>query len=191
MSVMFITHDFGVVAQIADRVVVMEKGSIVEQGNAFDVLNNPTHPYTQRLTAAVPRMRDKDRVGEAETPVVNWSSAGLAPSVVTPLTVTMPALAANVPLIVSDWAIVIAWLPVSVRVEDDDGPTVRFAAVEGVRPPMVAVPSTRRSPDPVGTRCPEMRLERGSDRSDSPTCIFVTGWLMPTDGSSISSGWLD
>ena len=70
MSVMFITHDFGVVAQIADRVVVMEKGSIVEQGNAFDVLNNPTHPYTQRLTAAVPRMRDKDRVGEAETPVV-------------------------------------------------------------------------------------------------------------------------
>lgn len=70
MSVMFITHDFGVVAEIADRVVVMEKGKIVEQGKADDVLNRPSHPYTQRLTAAVPRMRDKDRASNTETPVV-------------------------------------------------------------------------------------------------------------------------
>ncbi|MEK1889999.1 MAG: ABC transporter ATP-binding protein [Phyllobacterium sp.] len=70
MSVMFITHDFGVVAEIADRVVVMEKGTIVEQGRAFDVLNHPSHPYTQRLTAAVPRMRDKDRASNDEAPVV-------------------------------------------------------------------------------------------------------------------------
>ena len=70
MSVMFITHDFGVVAEIADRVVVMEKGTIVEQGRAFDVLNHPVHPYTQRLTAAVPRMRDKDRANDSEAPVV-------------------------------------------------------------------------------------------------------------------------
>ena len=70
MSVMFITHDFGVVAEIADRVVVMEKGRIVEQGKAFDVLNHPTHPYTQRLTAAVPRMRNEDRASNAQAPVV-------------------------------------------------------------------------------------------------------------------------
>ncbi|MCO4317932.1 ABC transporter ATP-binding protein [Phyllobacterium sp. 21LDTY02-6] len=70
MSVMFITHDFGVVAEIADRVVVMEKGKIVEQGKADDVLNHPAHPYTQRLTAAVPRMRDKDRLSDAKSPVV-------------------------------------------------------------------------------------------------------------------------
>ena len=70
MSVMFITHDFGVVAEIADRVVVMEKGKIVEQGKADDVLNHPSHPYTQRLTAAVPRMRDKDRASNAQAPVV-------------------------------------------------------------------------------------------------------------------------
>jgi len=70
MSVMFITHDFGVVAEIADRVVVMEKGKIVEQGKAFDVLNHPAHPYTKRLTAAVPRMRDKDRTNDKEAPVV-------------------------------------------------------------------------------------------------------------------------
>ncbi len=62
MSVMFITHDFGVVAEIADSVVVMEKGSVVEQGSAKKVLKDPDHPYTQRLIAAVPHLREDDRV---------------------------------------------------------------------------------------------------------------------------------
>lgn len=70
MSVMFITHDFGVVAEIADRVVVMEKGKLVEQGPADTVLKTPSHPYTQRLLAAVPRMRSTDRERDAEHPVV-------------------------------------------------------------------------------------------------------------------------
>ncbi|MDD7973012.1 ABC transporter ATP-binding protein [Roseinatronobacter alkalisoli] len=61
MSVMFITHDFGVVAEIADSVVVMEKGSVVEQGSAEKVLKSPDHPYTQRLIAAVPHLRGDDR----------------------------------------------------------------------------------------------------------------------------------
>ncbi|MDR0807930.1 MAG: ABC transporter ATP-binding protein [Gemmobacter sp.] len=70
MSVMFITHDFGVVADIADRVIVMEKGLLVEQGAAAQVLTAPEHPYTRRLIAAVPRLRETDRVAELEAPVI-------------------------------------------------------------------------------------------------------------------------
>ncbi|MBM7045749.1 MULTISPECIES: ABC transporter ATP-binding protein [Rhizobium] len=70
MSVLFVTHDFGVVAEIADRVIVMEKGHLVEQGPALQVLTAPTHPYTQRLIAAVPRMTARDREGATDTPVV-------------------------------------------------------------------------------------------------------------------------
>ena len=70
MSVMFITHDFGVVAEIADRVVVMEKGRLVEQGPAGEVLVHPAHPYTQRLVAAVPRMRASAAEIGADAPVV-------------------------------------------------------------------------------------------------------------------------
>jgi peptide/nickel transport system ATP-binding protein len=56
-AVLFITHDFGVVAEIADRVVVMQHGRIVEQGNADAVLNHPTHAYTKQLIAAVPPLK--------------------------------------------------------------------------------------------------------------------------------------
>ena len=54
-GIIFVTHDFDVVAEIADRVVVMQKGLVVEQGTADEVLNNPKHPYTRQLIDAVPR----------------------------------------------------------------------------------------------------------------------------------------
>ncbi|CAG9202520.1 glutathione ABC transporter ATP binding subunit GsiA [Paraburkholderia tropica] len=56
-GVLFITHDFGVVAQIADRVAVMRDGEIVESGPAADVLRSPAHPYTQALLDAIPHGR--------------------------------------------------------------------------------------------------------------------------------------
>ena len=53
-GVLFVTHDFGVVAEIADRVAVMQHGRLVEQGPAASLLRAPQHPYTQALIAAVP-----------------------------------------------------------------------------------------------------------------------------------------
>lgn len=68
MSVLFITHDFGVVSEIADRVVVLEKGVLVEAGSVADILNRPSHPYTQRLVAAIPRMAKAARDKSSDVP---------------------------------------------------------------------------------------------------------------------------
>ncbi len=66
-AVLFITHDFGVVAEIADRVAVLQHGIRVEEGTAAEVLRNPQHDYTKRLLAAVPSIvppPPKDLAGE-------------------------------------------------------------------------------------------------------------------------------
>ena len=72
-AVLFITHDFGVVADIADRVAVMQYGRVVETGSVDKVLNHPKHPYTQALIASVPsltprppRARSEDIVLETQ-----------------------------------------------------------------------------------------------------------------------------
>lgn len=56
MAVIFITHDMGVVAEVADRVLVMYHGEAVEEGTCEQIFHNPHHPYTQSLLAAVPRL---------------------------------------------------------------------------------------------------------------------------------------
>jgi peptide/nickel transport system ATP-binding protein len=53
-SVIFITHDLGVIAEVADRVIVMYKGKIVEQGTVYEIFTNPQHPYTKSLLACRP-----------------------------------------------------------------------------------------------------------------------------------------
>lgn len=54
MGLLFITHDLGVIAEIADRVMVMYKGRVVEEGNVEDIFSNPRHPYTKGLLACRP-----------------------------------------------------------------------------------------------------------------------------------------
>jgi len=56
LSLLFITHDLGVVAQVADRIMVMYAGRIVEEGPTMDVLRHPRHPYTEGLLRAAPRL---------------------------------------------------------------------------------------------------------------------------------------
>ena len=62
MGMLFITHDFGVVADIADEVLVMFRGQIVESGTAAEVLGNPQHPYTRALLDCVPDAEGKKRL---------------------------------------------------------------------------------------------------------------------------------
>ena len=67
LSIIFITHDFGIVAKMCDRVAVMYAGRIVEHGSVRDIFNNPSHPYTTALLASVPKMdRDVDRLYSIE-----------------------------------------------------------------------------------------------------------------------------
>jgi len=61
MSMLWITHDLGVVANLVDRVIVMYAGRIVEVGAVKDVFTNPQHPYTAGLLASLPKASDKNR----------------------------------------------------------------------------------------------------------------------------------
>ena len=59
MSIVLITHNFGIVKGFADEVIVMYRGDIVEQGPVDEVLNNPQHPYTKALIACIPKLGSK------------------------------------------------------------------------------------------------------------------------------------
>ena len=67
-SVLFITHDLGVVAQVADRVAVMKTGHVVERGDVRAIFRDPRHPYTRRLLAAVPHVGFEARSRELLEP---------------------------------------------------------------------------------------------------------------------------
>jgi peptide/nickel transport system ATP-binding protein len=68
VALLFITHDLGVVRQVTDRIYVLADGHLVEQGATNDVLDHPSHPYTQRLLASVPRPVAEPHSGQGSAP---------------------------------------------------------------------------------------------------------------------------
>jgi len=74
LAVMFITHDFGVVSEIADEIAVMRHGEMVEHGAASRVLEHPVHPYTKQLLAAVPSLEPPPR-SPVKAPIVLQAQA--------------------------------------------------------------------------------------------------------------------
>ncbi len=88
MSVLFITHDMGVVAEIADRTVVMYDGRVVEAGATEDIFNGATHPYTRALLSAVPRLGSMKGIARPlRFPVVDRTTGRSEPGVETADTV--------------------------------------------------------------------------------------------------------
>lgn len=76
-SILLITHDLGVVAEVCDRVVVMYGGHIMEEGNVFDIFDTPKHPYTIGLLDSIPKM---DRATDEKLKAIE----GYAPSLINP-----------------------------------------------------------------------------------------------------------
>jgi len=75
MAVVFITHDMGVVAELADRVIVMYRGRIVETNDVYTLFTNPSHPYTRALLKAVPRLGSmRGRKNPATLPLLDMES---------------------------------------------------------------------------------------------------------------------
>ncbi|MEN4919559.1 ABC transporter ATP-binding protein [Achromobacter spanius] len=75
-AVLFITHDFGVVAEIADRIVVMNRGDLIESGTRHEILAEPKQSYTRRLVSSVPSLVPSRRDAPAGTPVLHVKGLG-------------------------------------------------------------------------------------------------------------------
>ncbi len=71
MSIMIITHDLGVIGEMADRVIVMYTGKVVERASTDDIFYNPKHPYTRGLLKSIPQIGQKDRLVPIEGTVPN------------------------------------------------------------------------------------------------------------------------
>jgi peptide/nickel transport system ATP-binding protein len=76
MGIMFITHDLGVIAELADKVVVMYKGKIVEQGSVLEIFSNPQHPYTKGLLACRPPLNKRLQWLPTVSDFMNTSDTG-------------------------------------------------------------------------------------------------------------------
>ena len=93
MAVLFITHDMGVVAEVADRTIVMFRGDVVETGTTDDIFNRGQHPYTRALLSAVPKLGSmKGEKAPLRFPIVDVATGAVseAKPVLTTISVTTP-----------------------------------------------------------------------------------------------------
>ena len=98
LALIFITHDFGIVAKMCDRVMVMYAGRVVESGPVRDIFNHPSHPYTQALLRSVPRMdEDVERLYSIDGP----AARALGPARGVPVRAALPVRRRPLPARVS------------------------------------------------------------------------------------------
>ena len=100
MSIIIITHDLGVVAQLADRVAVMYAGKIVENASVEAIFNSPQHPYTQALVASIPRLGEQpERLRTIEGAPPRLDEAGVGCSFYERCSYRMPVCAEKQPVL--------------------------------------------------------------------------------------------
>ena len=191
MGVMFITHDMGVVAEIADRVLVMYRGEAVESGRVEDIFRAPQHPSTRALLAAVPKlgsMRGSDlprrfpllNDGVTQQPEQNTVVAGK------PI-LQVRDLVARFPIRGGWWKrkAVASSLTASVLMRCPAASYRRCAAIFSLFFRILTLRSTRgrRSVIPLWSRCACMGCWKGMRLANaSPGCCSAWGWRRNTRG---------
>jgi len=175
MSLFFITHDFGVVAQIADRVAVMREGRIVETGTLDEVLERPAHAYTRQLLAAVP-----ENLARTSRRRPSAGAAPQAPATATDLSDAAPSLSAE-----------------QVRGDAEPGGNVDVPGSRASGPPgkswagnplrandgLVVRRTADRRPHPEGAAPQPLSGSNADDSGSHPVGPPVSGMDMPAVGS--------
>ena len=62
MSIVFISHDLGVISEVSENIAIMYRGQIVELGKSYDIYNKPKHPYTEKLVTSIPSLKDEENI---------------------------------------------------------------------------------------------------------------------------------
>ena len=180
-AVLFITHDLGVVAEIADRILVMYRGKVVEQGRVLDIFSNPQHPYTKGLLACRPRLS----VGKKRLPVV----ADFMGEDASGQLFAQPAPVVSLP----DEALVESWPAVEAQQLRDKTETAKTFPVEHAqngdvpRQTLPPGPSSALAAESLGEGAPALREEK-SDISKEVLVAADSSVLSSTLASAQSSG---
>ena len=183
-AVLLITHDLGLAAERAEKLVVMYKGQVVESGAALEILRNPQHPYTQRLINAAPSLssrrlqsqKAKDALAEAAADLDAPAEAGHTPSPV-PATAGLPSLKKAVApghAQAGETILEIKNLTKVFKLRGALGRSTDFKAVDGVN---ITVP-----------RGTTMAIVGESGSGKSTVAQMALSLLTPTEGSILFDG---